>query len=682
MEVTISLNTTAMQSFGDNFLSFPRFPEKMTREQFYPVAYRSMYLSRQMDEKFKELFRKGYVKGTVILSNGNEATTIGMSIPFRPGKDIVSLAHRDIGAHLMLGATPLSLMCQYMANEKSPTHGREGNVHHGNAAMRRFPMISHIGDMLSITVGAVWGARKNGEDVVGLSPVGDGASSTGDFHESINIASVRKIPVLFMIENNHYAYSTPTRLQYNCKHLSDRALGYGISGMTIDGTDVWEVYRAVYDAMEGMTKDSLPRIIESMTLRLEGHAAYDKAEYVSKTEHEEWMKREPLMRARQELSALGYREDQIADIEKKVIAEVDEATREALSYGRPSPDIHLGPVYAPSDKIPLLPPFKLEKARNLNAVTAALDYILQNFPSAVLVGQDIGVYGSAFKTCKGLYEKYGADRVIDMPVAEAATVGACLGASQTGMLPIMEFQFADFATEATTQLGLNSATWFFRTDRPAQLLFRMPCGGGITLGAFHSGEFEGLWSRFPGLKVLYPVTPQETFEALIAGFIDPNPCIVLEHKLLYGGRQDEVKFDGNCTSLMQPRKYSDGFAITIVAIGAMVETVLSVVKQHNYSAEVWNPFILSPLNLEPVIESVRKTGRLLVVQECGASVGSGDTIIARVCKETFNKLHSAPRLVSAPDAPVPFAKELELSHIPNAVEINQAIAIMIGETCE
>jgi 2-oxoisovalerate dehydrogenase E1 component len=682
MEVTISLNTTAMQSFEDNFLSFPRFPEKMTREQFYPVAYRSMYLSRQMDEKFKELFRKGYVKGTVILSNGNEATTIGMSMPFRPGKDIVSLAHRDIGAHLMLGATPLSLMCQYMANEKSPTHGREGNVHHGNAATRRFPMISHIGDMLSITVGAVWGARKNGENVVGLSPVGDGATSTGDFHESINIASVRKIPVLFMIENNHYAYSTPTRLQYNCQHLSDRALGYGISGRTIDGTDVWEVYSAVYDAMVGMTNDSLPRIIESMTLRLEGHAAYDKAEYVSKTEYEAWMKREPLMRARQELSALGYQEDQIADIEKKVITEVDDATREALSYHRPSPDIHLGSVYAPSKKTPILPPFKLEKARNLNAVNAALDYILQNFPSAVLIGQDIGVYGSAFKTCKGLYEKYGADRVIDMPVAEAATVGTCLGASQTGMLPIMEFQFADFATEATTQLGLNSATWFFRTDKPAQLLFRMPCGAGITLGAFHSGEFEGLWSRFPGLKVLYPVTPQETFEALIAGFIDPNPCIVLEHKLLYGGRQDTVEFDGNCAALMQPRKYTDGAAITVVSMGAMVETVLSVVKQHNYSAEVWNPFILSPLNLEPIIESVRKTGRLLVVQESGASVGSGDKIISRVCREAYSELHSAPRLVSAPDAPVPFAKELELSHIPNAVEINQAIAIMIGETCE
>jgi 2-oxoisovalerate dehydrogenase E1 component len=567
-----------------------------------------------------------------------------------------------------------------MANEKSPTHGREGNVHHGNVAMRRFPMISHLGDMMPVAVGAVWGARKNGEDVFGLGTIGDGGSSTGDIHEAMNIASVRKIPVLFLIENNHYAYSTPTKLQYNCKQLSDRAIGYGMSGTTIDGTDVWEVYDAVYEALKCMSQDSMPRIIESMTLRLEGHAVYDKAEYVSKAEYDEWMKREPLMRARKALGALGYHEDQITDLEKRVADEVEETTREALGYCRPTPALHrCGSVYAPSEKAPVLPPFKLEKIRNLNAVTAALDYILQHFPSAIIVGQDIGVYGSAFKSCKGLYEKYGPDRIFDMPVAESGTVGVCLGASQTGLLPIMEFQFADFATEATTQLALNSGTWFFRTDKPAQMLFRMPCGGGINLGAFHSGEFEGLWSRFPGLKVVYPVTPQETFEALIAGFIDPNPCIVLEHKLLYSGRQETVEFDGNCVSLLRPRKYTDGSAITIIATGAMVETVLSVVRAHNYSAEVWNPYILNPLELEPVLESVRKTGRLLVVQESGASAGIGDKIISLVCRNAYGALHSAPRLISAPDEPVPFAKELELGHIPNAIEINQVIAIMIGE---
>ncbi|MBN1759410.1 MAG: hypothetical protein JW863_13870 [Chitinispirillaceae bacterium] len=679
---TETLSISSQQLFGDFVSSLPRFPEKMSREQFYPTVYRVMYLSRQMDEKFKELFRKGYVKGTVILCAGTEATSAGMSIPFRPGKDIISMLHRDLGGHLVQGATPLSLMCQYMANANSPTHGREGNVHHGNAAVRRLPMISHLGDMLAPAMGAVWGARRNGEKVFGISVVGDGGSSTGDFHEALNIASVRKIPLLFVVENNHYAYSTPTRYQYHCDRLSDRATGYGIDGLTVDGTDAWEVYNAVCDMLLAMADDSMPRLLECMTLRLEGHAVYDKAEYVSAAEREVWMRREPIARARNELKACGYSEEQIVTIETEMNDLVAETTREALTFGRPSYTAHIGPTYAPAVPVKLLPPFRLVKSRNINAVNAALDYILENFPSAAIVGQDVGVYGSAFKTCKGLYEKYGAERVLDMPIAESATVGLCLGASQTGTLPIMEFQFADFATEAVTQLGLNTGTWYFRTDKPAQVLFRMPCGGGITLGAFHSGEFEGLWSRFPGLKLLYPVTPQETFEALVAGFTDPNPCIVFEHKLLYSGRQGPIDFNGDVSRLLQPRRHVEGNDLTVVALGAMVEQVLGIAARGEYSLDVWNPFVVAPLNVDPFVESVRKTGRLLVVQESGATAGIGDQIISRICREAHDALRCAPRLIAAPDAPVPFAKELESKHLPDETRILNDIAILIGDKCE
>ena len=655
-----------------------RFPERLDRKQFYSIAYPYMYLSHIMDEKFKELFVKGYVKGTVILCNGNEATTVGMCIPFRPGVDVLSILHRDLAGHILQGAAPLSLFCQYMANEKSPTHGREGNVHHGNAAARRFPMISHLGDMLGVIVGGVWGARRNGEEVLGLAVIGDGGSSTGDFHESLNIASVRRIPVLFLIENNHYAYSTPTKYQYNCEKLSDRSVGYGIEGATVDGTDAWEVYTAVCDAMEGMHADSLPRIIECRTLRLEGHAAYDKAEYVSKEEYQEWMKNEPLSKARKEFLATGIGETDIQALEKKINDYIDETVKEALTFGRPSPEKHIGTVHAPINRAITLPPYKRERTRNLNAVNAALEYVMDHFPDAALIGQDIGVYGSAFKTCKGLFEKFGMDRVWDMPIAESATVAFCLGASQTGVKPIMEFQFADFGTEAVTQLGLNSGSWYFRTDQPAQMLFRMPCGGGITLGAFHSGEFEGLWSRFPGLKLFYPVTPQETFEAIVAAFVDPNPCIVFEHKFLYGGRMETVEFNGDYNAIYRPRKYTHGSELTILAWGVMAETAVSLVRKYNYSAEVWNPFILNPLYLDECMESIRKTGRLLVVQESSETAGLGDRIISLVCRNEGDSLKTVPRLVASPDAPVPFAKELEQNHIPDATRINQEIVKMIG----
>ncbi len=270
-----------------------RFPQRLGPAEFYSIAYPLMYLSRRLDERMEELFQKGYAKGTVTFGIGNEATALGISLPLRPDRDVVSILHRDLIGHLLLGATPYQLFCQYMANDQSPTHGREGNVHHGNAAKRRFPMISHLGKMLSVVVGGTWAARRQGEDVFGLAVIGDGGSSTGEFHESLNIASVHKVPVLFLIENNYYSFSTPISVQYNCRNLSDRAQGYGISGRTIDGTDAWEVYCAVCDALEAMQANSLPYLLECMTLRLNGHAAYDKCDYVSAEQMQNWLQRDP-----------------------------------------------------------------------------------------------------------------------------------------------------------------------------------------------------------------------------------------------------------------------------------------------------------------------------------------------------------------------------------------------------
>ena len=322
-------------------------------------------------------------------------------------------------------------------------------------------------------------------------------------------------------------------------------------------------------------------------------------------------------------------------------------------------------------------PFKATGLRNQTAVTAALDYLLTENPACFVCGQDIGRYGSAFKTTKGLLDKFGQKRIIDLPICESGSVGFCLGASQTGGRPIMEFQFADFATEAVTQLGFNCGTWFFRSERPAQLLFRMPCGGGVNLGAFHSGEFDGLWS-ISGLKLFYPVNPQETFEALVAGFYDPNPCIVFEHKFIYYGKPADVDFDGDVEKIFRPRKYSDGNDLTIIATGAMVDAVMEVTGKNGYSADVWNPFILFPLETSAIAKSVRKTGRLLVVQESGETAGLGSAIVYRIVKECFGALKCAPILVSAPDVPLPFAKELELQVIPGREKIDNAIKSMIG----
>jgi 2-oxoisovalerate dehydrogenase E1 component len=629
------------------FLELARFPDRLSREALYPLAYLFMYLSRRLEERIFDLFQKGQVKGTVTISIGNEATAVGMSLPFRPGKDIVSLLHRDFSAHLVSGATPRQMLSQYLANAESSTHGREGNVHHGDAGRRRFPMISHLGKMLSVAVGGTWAARRNGEEVFGLATIGDGGTSTGEFHEAVNLASVLKVPVLFLIENNQYAFSTPAAAQYHCRHLSDRASGYGIAGRTIDGTDVGEVYDAVYDALEAMRGDSMPAVIECMSLRIHGHAAYDKGAYVDPAQREAALRRDPLPNTRQRLiHEFGLSEIDVAAMEHEAETEIEAALAESLRAARPAPPVHGWRVYSAA-AARFAKPFKAEKVKNGDAVRLAQEYLLENNPRAFLAGLDVGVYGSAFKTCKGLHDRFGSARVIDMPMAESGIMGFALGASQTGAEPIVEFQFADFSTEATGQLGLNAGTWYFRAGREAPLLVRLPCGGGLTMGAFHSGEFEGLWSRFPGLKLLYPATAQETFEALVAGFYDRNPCLVFEHKLLYWSKNGDIDFDGDLRAVWHPRRYREGTELTVVAFGAMV-----------YEA----------------IAAADASGRLLVVQECGAAQGLGDRIISLVARQIAPQgLKAAPQLLAAPDAPVPFAAELESQFRPDRVRILAAI---------
>jgi 2-oxoisovalerate dehydrogenase E1 component len=657
-----------------------RFPQRLSQPDFLAVAYPLMLLSRRMEERLLELYQKGYVKGTVTLGDGNEAAATGFAMPLRSGRDVVSLLHRDFAAHLLLGATPHDLLCQYMANAESPTHGREGNCHHGDAARRRLPMMSHLGKMLSPVVGGTWAARREGEDVFGLAVIGDGGSSTGEFHESLNLASVRKTPVLFLIENNHYSFSTPTSLQYQCRHLSDRARGYGISGVTINGLDPWEVYSTVCDTLEAMQATSLPAIIECMTLRLHGHAAYDKGEYVPIEKVREWRALDPLPATRQKvMEVCGMSEASVAAIEQAVEDEIRTALSRAMQVARPEPVVSRMAAFAETRPVNAKP-YRTPSVKIGEAVGRALDYLLENNPQAFVLGLDVGTYGSAFKTCKGLIGRHGPQRVLDMPICESAITGFALGASQTGGLPIVEFQFADFSTEAVSQLGMNAGTWYFRTGQAAPMLMRLPCGGGLTMGAFHSGEYEGLWSRFPGLKLLYPATAQEMFEALVGGFYDANPCLVFEHKLLYWSKAGEVDFDGNVEAVWRPRRHTEGTDLTLVAFGAMVHEALAVASRSPRSIEVWNPFVLQPLDIGPILESVCKTGRLLVVQESGAVQGLGDRIISHVCREAMGALKCPPKLIAAPDLPIPFAPELETHFRPSSQRIEAVAERMIRET--
>jgi 2-oxoisovalerate dehydrogenase E1 component len=425
-----------------------------------------------------------------------------------------------------------------------------------------------------------------------------------------------------------------------------------------------------------MQVDSCPQLIESMTLRLHGHAVYDNGEYVSDELMAKWRSKDPLCTARRKMQEDGgFSENAVATIERHVEEEIQEALNSALRCARPDASRQNFSVFAPAMESKV-EPFRCAPVKNGEAVKKAQEYILSHDPQAFLMGLDIGRYGSAFKTCKGLIDRFGPERVIDMPLCEPSLMGFALGATQLGQKPIFEFQFADFSTETATQLGMNIGTWYFRTGCSAPILVRLPCGGGLTMGCFHSGEFEGLWSRFPGLKLLYPATAQETFEALVAGFYDPNPCLVFEHKLLYWSKSGPIEFDGDLSQVWRARQYREGTDLTVVAFGAMVYEALAAAEKTSKSLEIWNPFVLQPLNLEPIVESVRKTGRLLVVQECGTTQGLGDLVISRITREDFSALKAPPQLVASPDMPIPFAPELEYFYRPNADKIVTAVEKM------
>jgi 2-oxoisovalerate dehydrogenase E1 component len=673
-------------------LTHKTFPQRMDEREFYRVAYPYMFASRRIEESIEELFQKGYVKGTVTQSIGHEALEVSMALPFRVGTDMFSLLHRGLPAHLVLGSSPTELFNQYLTNAGSLNHGKEPNVHHGDVADYRFPMMSHLGAMLAPAVGATWQKRKEITDTLGLAVIGDGGTSTGDFHESLNLASIFNVPVLYIIENNNIAFSTPTKFQYRCNHLSDRAQGYGIEGLTIDGSDPWLIYTTVCDSLGKIKANPNPFLLEvNNVTRLRGHAVYDKREYLTEAEKKALNARDPLRFARKRFVELTS-EDNVKSLEAAVEEEVKTTRDIALRVPRPVPqDSKLNTYFEPKSSededsvVTRINPVATDKPlKNGEAVNLALRTILKNDPHAILMGMDVGVYGSAFKTCKGLFELYGRERVIDMPISESGNLGFALGATQTGAKVIFEDQFADFATEHATQL-LNAATWYFRTQRPAPLLLRMPCGSIPGMGPFHSAEVEGLWSRIPGVKALYPATAQETFEALIAGYYDPNPVVVFEHKGLYWGApgSGKIDFDGDLKKVWRPRIYTQGNDVTVVAIGAMVHEALKAQQNiPSYSLEIINPFVLSPLEktvMDPLIESVKKTGRLVVVEESSEQMGIGEKFISTIGRAASKHYKSNPFLIAAPNMPVPAAPELENWYRPNHQRIEEAVQEMMWE---
>ncbi|MAG13889.1 MAG: transketolase [Spirochaetales bacterium] len=645
--------------------------------------YKYMYMSRKCEDRLIELYRQGIVKGTVTSGEGNEAAIVGAVSTLNPETDVCNFMQRDFAGYLIWGVSIYHLFSHYIANKDSATQGKDGNVHHGIPERGLLPMVSHLGAMLPNVVGATYARRKQGKNSIGLAIIGDGGTSTGDFHESINIASVLGIPVLFFIENNQWAYSTPNSLQFKCSDLSLRSAGYGIKGKKIKATDVSLVCREVNDIVQEMRSTGEPFILQADTYRLSGHAAYDKAEYVPADELNTWKREDPVPMARSKIVSEGIQsESEMQNLEEKWDRKIDDESNRALQAEKINPSSIGWNVFAETKPDITLPPHSGENLTPVQAVNHALHHALAHDSNVFLIGEDIGYFGGPFKATKDLFKEFGRGQVIDMPLAESGFCGFAIGASEMGLRPVVEMQFSDFSTDAITQICVNAGTFFFRTGRRLPLTIRMPGGGGLSYGPFHSEDLEGLYGTFPGLKLVYPSVVEDYFSLLLGSIYDDNPVLFFENKFLHRRLRGNVTFTGEIERLEKARVHKAGDNLTILAYGAMFHEVIAAVqaveKRLDASIEIIDPRILKPFDWDTLAESVTKTHRLLVVHESWGACSIGSWIISGILEKVFFELDAPPMLFTPPDTPVPFAPELEEVYRPGRESIAETIQRLLS----
>jgi 2-oxoisovalerate dehydrogenase E1 component len=716
--------------------------------------YTWMHYSRLADNRILDLFRQGLIKGTVTGGQGHEGLIVPLALLADKTIDVISFTHRHLGGHLIWSGHLCDHLNQYFANSASPTRAREGNVHYGDPANRALPMISHLGAMLSHVAGRADSQRRSGIPAIGLGLFGEGASSTGDVHETLNLAALLNLPILFIIENNRYAYSTPAAEQYPANiRLSQRAAAYGIESLTIDtlGDDPAETTRQLAAAIAKVRATSRPMLIEAATVRLRGHAAYDTCDYITAAENAAIQAADPLPKFRARLAAEGHAA-RLAAIDAELAAHLETCIRHCLQIPRPAPpapgeleaDLYAPPpvpfpwhpdiaaadggtavagattdaaatAAATSATCNLLgykpattaidatavdtttarsatsvsatanPPSALRPPQFLTmaqAINAALRKILAERPESLLLGQDIATYGGAFKVTEHLYRDFGRARVMNVPLAESACTGYAIGLALGGRRPVEEFQFADFATDALTQITLNAATYHFRSGAAVPLVLRLPCGGGITMGSFHSQELESVLLAFPGLKALYPSTPQDAFNALLAAHEDDNPVLVFEHKGLYRRGKHPVAWDPAYRDIWRPARLRAGDYATLVTYGEMTrhaaEACAYLETEYARAIDLFDLRCLAPLNLDAIHASLARTHRLIVLHEGRRAHGFGAELVSRLAGQNFLDLEAPPLRIASLDIPVPFAPELEQAFRPTTEKITAQIVEWMG----
>ncbi|ETZ24282.1 thiamine pyrophosphate-dependent enzyme [Pedobacter sp. V48] len=637
--------------------------------------YKRLLYPRMVEEKMLILLRQGRI-GKWFSGIGQEAIAVGSTMAMDAHEYILPM-HRNLGVFTTRDIPLRKLMAQWQGKITGFTKGRDRSFHFGTQDYKIIGMISHLGPQMALADGIALADLIEHKEKATLVFTGEGATSEGDFHEALNVAAVWNLPVIFLIENNGYGLSTPVNEQFKCKNLADKAIGYGIEGIQVDGNNILEVYDTINSIATSIRKYPRPVLIECLTFRMRGHEEASGTKYIPQELFDKWAVKDPLKNFEHYLLEQNVlTEHLVQEIRATFKTDIDQEVEIAFHDQEPTPDLQteLNDMYSPYVFDATEPTGPPREIRYLDAITDGLRTGMTKHENLVLMGQDIAEYGGAFKITDGFVNEFGKARVRNTPICESAIVGAGLGLSINGYKAVVEMQFADFATCGFNQIVNNLAKTHYRWGEKADVVVRMPTGAGTGAGPFHSQSNEAWFTKTPGLKVVYPAFPYDAKGLLLSAIDDPNPVMYFEHKYLYRSLSGNVPSGYYNIEIGKANILKHGTQLTIITYGLGVHWGLSYLDENpEISATLVDLRSLQPWDKETVATAVKTTGRALILHEDTLTCGFGAELAAWISEHCFKYLDAPVMRCASADTAIPMSKPLEdsflaKSNLPDTVK--------------